>query len=132
MSDLPADRVQQTQPFANCGIDVFGPYKVEVGKATRRNPGEQKLWVLLVTCLTSRAVHTEMLPAMDTSAFKNALTRFHAIRGTCARIRSDNGTNFVGAHNQDESSIDLNDVAKSAKARGIEWEFIPPKAPHFG
>merc|ERR1712074_316392 len=55
MADLPEQRLFRTPPFYHCGIDVFGPYKVRHGKPTRANPGTQKIWVLLFSCLYSRA-----------------------------------------------------------------------------
>ena len=47
MADLPETRLWRTPPFYKCGIDVFGPFKIRHGKATRANPGVQKVWVLL-------------------------------------------------------------------------------------
>ncbi|KAF2350440.1 Ribonuclease H-like domain, partial [Trinorchestia longiramus] len=102
MADLPSDRARGMPPFSNVGLDVFGPYQVVEGKSTRRSNSQKKLWALLFTCLVSRAIHVEPLPALDTSSFKNAFRRFIAIRGPCKIIRSDRGTNFLGAHNQDE------------------------------
>lgn len=54
-----------------------------------------------------------------------------ALRGTCKRIRSDNGTNFIGAKNQMDCSIDLEKVRKEIAAAGCEWKLIPPSASHF-
>lgn len=49
------------------------------------------------TCMCSRAVHVEMLDDLSTDAFINALRAFIAIRGPVRQLRSDQGTNFVGA-----------------------------------
>merc|ERR1712015_208641 len=81
MADLPKERLYRTPPFYKCGIDVFGPFHVKHGKVTRYNTGKRKVWVLLFTCLYSRAVHLELLDSMDTTAFINALVRFEAVRG---------------------------------------------------
>jgi hypothetical protein len=45
----------------------------------------------------------EPLPALDITAFKNAFRRFTCMRGQCKMLRSDRGTNFVGAYNQDST-----------------------------
>ena len=47
MADLPEDRLESCPPFFNCGLDVAGPWKIQRGIATRRTPGEVKIWVLL-------------------------------------------------------------------------------------
>ena len=103
MADLPAERLYRTPPFYHCGIDVFGPFNIRHGKATRGSPGVQKVWVLIFSCLYSRAVHLETLDSMDTSSFKLAFHRFQSLRGECAYLRSDAGSNFVGARNEEMS-----------------------------
>ena len=50
---LPSFRTQPSWPFAKVGVDYFGPLFVD-NSAT-------KVWALLVTCATSRAVHLELV-----------------------------------------------------------------------
>jgi hypothetical protein len=69
---------------------------------------------------------------MDTPSFVNALRRFFAIRGAPKRLRSDRGTNFVGAVNQGAYQLDMGCVQKLLNERSIVWEFNPPTASHFG
>jgi len=47
----------------------------------------------------------EQLDDMMTDAFINALRCFIAIRGPVQQLRSDQGTNFVGARNEVASAI---------------------------
>lgn len=94
MADLPSDRAEPLPPFTYCGMDCFGPFH------TKQGHKEQKRYGLLFTCLSSRAVHIEMLEDMTTDALINALQCFVAIRGTVRHIRLDQGTNFVGAKNE--------------------------------
>ena len=47
--------------------------------------------------MTVRAIHLELASELSTDAFIMALRRFHSRRGHVKIIRSDNGTNFVGA-----------------------------------
>jgi len=133
MSDLPPDRLEESPPFTNTGMDVFGPFYITEGRTTRRTSSSKKLWGLLFTCLVSRAVHVEPLPGLDTSSFKNALARFFCLRGHCKLLRSDQGTNFIGAHNQDDATaFELQELALDVEARNCEWIFNPPHASHFG
>ena len=47
--------------------------------------------------MSSRAVHLETAASLDTSSFINALQRFISVRGAIRQLRSDRGTNCIGA-----------------------------------
>ena len=94
MADLPEDRVESTPPFTYCGMDCFGPFTVK----ERRK--ELKRSAVIFTYMSSRAVRIEQLDDMTTDAFINALRCFTAIRGPIQQLRSDQGSNFVGARNE--------------------------------
>jgi hypothetical protein len=132
MADLPADRLEESPPFTNTGVDLFGPFSVTDGVTTRRTNSTKKVWGVLFTCLVSRAIHIETVPGLDTSSFRNALRRFFALRGTCKKLRSDNGTNFVGTRNQIEAEFDFSSLKHEASKHGCEWSMNPPGASHFG
>ena len=139
MADLPEHRLWGTPPFLHCGIDVFGHFLVSHGRHTRRNAGTRKVWVLLITCLYSRAVHLELLESMDSASFRMALTRFEAVRGECKYLRSDCGSNFMGVRN--ESTVNectdltpeiVDDLIDDWQQKGKIWDISPPGASHFG
>ena len=127
MADLPPERSEMSPPFTNAGCDVFGPWKIKEGCNTRRSNAEKKCWAILFTCMYSRAVHIEPLPGLDVSSFKNAFRRFVSVRGPCHTLRSDQGTNFIGASRQDNEAMKayLSD-------NDCRWEFNPPHSSHFG
>ena len=129
MADLPSERVVGVAAFMDVGADVFGPFVVEEGQTTRARSSKVKVFVLLLTCLASRAVHLEPLSGMDTTSMVNALRRFVAIRGKCTSIRSDHGTNFIGAIGQVE---DFQRLQEAAKAEGIRWNLNPVGSSHVG
>ena len=134
MADLPSERSVTCSPFTNVGYDVFGPWTVHTRK-TRGGAANSKRWGLVFTCLSSRAIHIEVLEAMDASAFICALRRFFALRGPAKLLRCDRGTNFVGAKTElDESmkELDAKIVEKFTREQGCEWRFNPPHASHFG
>ena len=138
MADLPEHRMYRTPPFYHCGIDVFGHFTIRNGRATRANPGVQKIWVLLFSCLYSRAIHLEPLESMDTASFKMAFNRFQALRGDCAYLRSDAGSNFMGARNeqsQETSQVPdqvIEEIRTNWQLQGKQWDVNPPLASHFG
>jgi len=134
MADLPQDRTEASPPFTSVGFDIFGPWTIQ----TRRKRGgaaNSKRWGLVFTCLASRAVHIEVLEAMDASAFVCALRRFFALRGPAAILRCDNGTNFVGGKSELDDALkemDQRKVQRFISEHGCEWKFNPPHASHFG
>ena len=130
MSVLPAERLDPTPPFTNIAIDCFGPFTVK----ERRS--ELKRWGLLFTCLYSRAVHIEILNDMTTDAMLNALRSFICLRGAVKTLYCDQGTNFVGAHNELSREMQAmssdSALAKYLKERQIEFRFNAPHASHAG
>ena len=130
MSDLPQERLlPDLPPFTNTGVDYFGPLEIKRGRAV------VKRWGVIFTCMTSRAVHIEVANSLDTSSCINALRRFISRRGQVKRLRSDNGTNFVGAKRELQkafSAIKQDQIQKTLREQGIEWTFNPPGASHHG
>ena len=134
MADLPIERLTPAPPFTYVGLNVFGPWQVATCR-TRGGVASNKRWAVLFTCLTIRAIHIELIEAMDTSSFINALRRFLAIRGPVVQMRSDCGTNFVGARNELEAALkemDKKSIETYLNQEGCEWIFNPPHASHMG
>ncbi|XP_062716205.1 uncharacterized protein LOC134291874 [Aedes albopictus] len=129
MGPLPAVRLEpDVRPFTYVGVDLFGPYLVKVGRSAA------KRWVCLFTCLTIRAIHLEVVASLSTDAFKKAVRRFIARRGSPLEIYSDNGTNFVGASREllDEINRIYTDLGSTFTNGNTQWRFNPPAAPHMG
>ncbi|XP_060073443.1 uncharacterized protein LOC132553231 [Ylistrum balloti] len=134
MADLPTERVTPSPPFTYVGVDVFGPWNV-VTRRTRGGSAASKRWAALFTCLSSRAVHIELLEEMSSASFINAVRRFYAIRGKVAEFRSDRGTNFIGATSDlGATAIFIEDrqVKEFLRESGTIWKFNPPHASNFG
>ena len=88
MPSLPADRVVRRRPFQSVGIDYLGPSAVRNGETVH------KAYILLITCLTTRAVHLEATWDLSSEQLLLALKRVVARRGRPEKILSDNGTQF--------------------------------------
>ena len=58
---------------------------------------------------------------MDTASFKLAFHRFQSLRGECAYLRSDVGSNFVGARNE-EMSGDSQQLDKAVHEMQDHWQ----------
>lgn len=130
MANLPEDRLLPDKPpFTYVGVDLFGPFDVKRGRGTVKRYG------VLLTCLTIRAVHIEVADSLDTSSCINALRRFISRRGEVTIMRSDNGTNFVGAEKQlreANGSLNQSHIEKAMQKKGIKWIFNSPAASHQG
>lgn len=130
MGQLPIDRLTpHVRAFTFTGLDYFGPINITVGRRT------EKRWVALFTCLTVRAVHVEIARDLSADQCILCIRNFINTRGVPSRIRSDNGTNLVGAKNElINAAVLFNDdrVRSEAENRGIEWRFICPANPAEG
>lgn len=135
MGDLPRCRVVPTVAFAKSGVDYAGPIKLHKSKG--RGVATDKDYIALFICMTTKAIHIEVVGDQTTASFLGALDRFISRRGKVAEVWSDNSTTFQGA------DAELRALLKEARAafdaapsylakKDISWNFIPPRAPHFG
>lgn len=136
MGDLPETRTQAIRPFTNTGIDFCGPvfthFKI-------RGKPPQKAYIAVFCCFATKAIHLELVSDLSTEGFIGSLKRFMGRRGICHKIYCDNASNFIGASNQLRELQDtLNNsssrekIMNTATSKGVEFHFIPPRAPHFG
>ena len=132
MSDLPDDRLEPSAPFTYVGVDYFGPWIVKEGRK------EMKRYGVIFTCLSSRAIHLETANSLDTSSFINALRRFISIRGPVRQLRSDRGTNFIGAERELREALEEMDddaIQRYLSNEGcdfMKFKFNVPAASHMG
>ena len=90
---------------------------------------------VLSTCLVTRSRYIEMAVSLDTDAFANALRRFIAHCDQVKSIRSDTGTNFVGAERELREAIrgwNQSKIASFLLQRSIYWTFNTSAASHHG
>ena len=131
MASLPDDRIESAPPFTYCGVDYFGPWYIHEGRK------ELKRWGVIFTCLCCRAVHIETAVSMTTDSFVNALRRFIALRGPVRVLRSDRGTNFIGAERElaeAVSEMDDKQIEQFLLQEGCNFSFKTnvPHASHMG
>ncbi|XP_016520269.1 uncharacterized protein LOC107834049 [Poecilia formosa] len=129
MSELPKERIEVSDPFIYSGMDCFGPFTTKQGRK------EQKRYGLLFTCLSSRAVHIEMLENLSTDSFINGLRCFISLRGAVCKLYCDQGTNFIGAKNELKEALkecDRNALQAFLADKQCEFVFNAPSASHAG
>ena len=116
-AQLPSFRVSRGRAFEAIGVDYFGPAYVKDSK----NGEMEKVYVLLITCATSRMVHLEMANDLGVESLIRCLKRFFARRGRPSLIISDNAKTF-------KSKV----LRKYIAGFGIKWEYNLAKAPWWG
>ncbi|GFS87232.1 integrase catalytic domain-containing protein [Trichonephila clavipes] len=137
MGNLPYERVyiNMVSSFSITGLDLGGPYFVTYKH--QRKDVLNKIYVCFCICFVTRAIHLEILSDLTSDAIITTLKRFMSRREKCSNIFTDNATNFVGANSQLKAFYEtLNFPDQNLEAyfteEGIEWNFIPPRAPHMG
>ena len=130
MAVLPEQRLSLIWPFRNSALDALGPYEV-----SHYGRGMNKRYILLITCMATRAIALFPLVSMSSQSFLNALTKFASIYPGLRHIRCDNGTNFRGANTLCSSLVDQFNselVVGELAQRMIDIKFNCPVAPHTG
>ncbi|XP_045541437.1 uncharacterized protein LOC123722922 [Papilio machaon] len=136
MGQLPEARVTPSRPFLRSGVDYAGPINIRPTKG--RGYHSTKGYICLFVCMTTKAVHLEVVSDMTTQGFLAAFKRFVARRGHVAEIWSDNGTTFVSSAKElkilfnAERSAMAREIAEWCATNSTEWQFIPPHSPNFG
>ncbi|XP_062703860.1 uncharacterized protein LOC134286283 [Aedes albopictus] len=135
MGALPDYRVNPSPVFYSTGIDYAGPFFVRQG----RRAAKVKAYVALFICMSTKAIHLELVSDLTSAAFLAALHRFVGRRGCPEKLVSDNATNFKGAHSELQELYKLlqsqqlqDEVDRFCAAKEIQWSFIPPRSPNFG
>ncbi|XP_055603942.1 uncharacterized protein LOC129752177 [Uranotaenia lowii] len=136
MGNLPSYRVTPAPPFSRTGVDFAGPFVLREGG---RKPKYYNSYVAVFVCMTTKALHFELVTDMRTETFIAALQRFNGRRGFPCDMYSDNGTTFVGANHElaalrklFEDQLHQRKLKDYCSSEGVTWHFIPPRSPHFG
>jgi len=95
MAPLPVCRtVAYEPPFTYDGADFFGPLLIKQGRST------PKRWGCIFVCMSTRAVHLEVAPSLETDDFLNVLRQFICRRGTPKEIRTEQTSAVLNANSQ--------------------------------
>ena len=117
---LPSFRLSQTYNFENRGLDYAWTLFV---KPIFDNPYNitYKVYTLLLTCATTRNVHLELTPAMNTNSLIRAIVRFRSRRGDVRLFISDNFQTFKSSN-----------LKLYLTLHNIKWKSIPAVSPWWG
>jgi len=89
MAPLPLFRQTIAPVFNVTSIDLFGPFLV---KDMVKKRVKMKVWGLIATCASVRAVHLDIAEGYGTDAVIQTLRKFVALRGCPSKFISDQGS----------------------------------------
>ena len=110
-------------PFAISGLIFCGPFYVKDSKCV-----VEKDYVLIFTCMVTRAVPLETCSDLNTDTFLNAFRRFCSRRWQPQLRYSDNGKTFVGASGELKKTVkSLNNdrIYKALAVANTTWKLNP-------
>ncbi|VDP43371.1 unnamed protein product, partial [Heligmosomoides polygyrus] len=120
-----------SRPFENIGLDYLGPLLIRTD-----DNKDRKTWVCLFTCMSTRAVHLELVVDNTTTHFLLAFRRSISRRGTPNLVISDNAPTFkLGREvlvNELRQFTEDRAVLDFSSSTGFEWRFITPLSPWKG
>ena len=129
MLSIPIDRIVINEKhFCNTGVDYFSPIIIKLSKPIRSTQPTAKRYAFYLRAL----LHVECIQSLLLTAFILALRRFIARRGHVKILRSDNGSNFIGAEKEQKHAptcIDQNKVAQTLNKQHIQWKSNLPVSP---
>lgn len=137
MAPLPRPRVQPSICFTFTGVDFADPVYIK-DKGRGRNQSLSKGYVSIFICLSTKAVHLEAAEDQSTKEFIETFKRFVSRHGIPKTMYSDNGSNFVGSTTELSKAQEkamkeqMEEIAALLANDGVQWEFNPPTASHFG
>ena len=108
--------------FSNTAMDMFGPVQIKLGHKTLK-----EAQVIIFACMTSHAIHLELVTDKTSDALLMAFRLFACLRGYPDVCWSDHRTNFVVAQgylkgttqNWDIPVSSLINLAASSDGNGI-------------
>lgn len=127
MGNLPIERqMPYVRAFSYTGIDFCGPFQTKSGRRIN------KCWILLATCMTTRAIHLEIVEKLNTENTLLRLSDFINRRGLPVRLRSDCASYFKSAKKRLHEILNSAAISDNMSKRNINWVHNCPGTPHSG
>lgn len=124
---LPKDRVNLVRPFYHTGIDFTGHFFVR-----DFSENKHKIYILLFTCMNTRAVHLETVNNMSVVEFVMAFVRFYNRYGLPKVLYSDNAKTFISGSSLLSNLIASDYFQQKFVKYDIVHKTIPTYSPWFG
>ena len=126
-ADLPRFRVAGNQAFENVACDLCGPLYCRT-----ENNGTSKIYIVVFTCPTSRAIHLEIAQSLSAESFLQALRRYVSRRGIPATILTDNAQYFKRTDKILKKLFSSKEVTNYLLQKRIIWKYNLASTPWAG
>ena len=113
-------------PFSVTGVDFTGTLYI------RTPEGENKVYICLFTCASTRAVQLEVVNDLSEETFMQAFRRFSSRKSLPKLVLSNNASTFMSAADDLKALFESRAVKETLGNQGVEWRFIPRRAPWYG
>ncbi len=112
-------------PFANTGIDLFGPVKVPM-------ENDAKAYGVIYVCATSRLVFIDAIPDMTAESVFQSVTHFVARNGLPRMFYSDNGKQLIKVKNDLQKYLEEMTLKRPDQEYRLEWQHLTAHSPWKG
>ena len=123
MGQLPDKRLKPSPAFYHTSLDLYGPILIRDGVKRR---SRAKVYGVIFTCFSSRAVYLDLTEGYDTDSFLSTFRRFASIRGYPCTIHSDMGTQLTAASKEIRNMTEkwnTCQISQFCLNQGTTWSF---------
>ena len=124
-------RTRCTRPFSMVGLDYIGPFTRKTSKANA-DKGNDKVYIILFSCLVSRAIYLVLVTDRKTETFLRALRELSARHTEPKMFISDNEGSFQASEKVLFKISQRLEMIAALREKNIEWKFIPSRASWMG
>ena len=121
-------QMDYVRPFKHVGVDFTGHILVKSPDSSVTT----KMFILIYTCLNTRAIHIDLLKDMSTKSFILSFQRFSNLFGVCDTIYSDNAKYFSQGAKIFEQFLVSDEFKEELRASDIKHVRIPVYASWVG
>ena len=131
-SPLNDYRLMCDQPFSMVGVDYIGPFTIRTSAENVKRE-KDKIWIILFSCLVSRAIYLVQVTDRKTETFLHALRELSSRRNTEPKMFiSDNEGAFKAAIKVLKSIAERPEIKAVLDDKNIIWKFLPSRASWMG
>ena len=133
MGTLPSFRTEVSPSFSVTCMDLFGPYEIRDDCVKKGPRIYKKVYGVLFTCASTRAVHLDIAVDYSTESILHTLRRLLALRGDVRLIISDPGSQLMSASKELiewRKGWDMEQLERFGASKGLEWRSIMASSQH--